>query len=392
MQDLFVHSPTLLILLAILLGIMFLAQLASWLLGRRVSAQLYWAGAYLAAFLTAVNFLTRDYQPELARIVGAQLSQYLTAYLMLMGARSHMGLRTWPLRYGILGAAALLVLVAFFTWTVPQPAWRIALSSLVTGSLFALCAMTVAVGEPRRFPARYIFALICGIHAAFVLLRIVLLLRNGTPPDDLVRGDTIPPALILEAIISLVMIAFASLMLVSENMTRELRGLAERDPLTGCFNRRAFLLLFDKALSAAGRSRLPLSVLLIDLDHFKKINDTYGHRAGDEALNRFVSVAQACLRNEDVLGRIGGEEFAAFLPGAALADACSIAERLRCSVAEHASDGLAFTVSIGIAQCAPGEAVEGALHRADEAMYRAKALGRNRIEVRGLVETPPLAL
>ena len=378
-----VHSPTLLILLAILLGIMALTQLASWYFGRRVSAQLFWAGAYLAAFLSAINFLLRSYQPEIAMILGAQVTQFFTAYLMLMGVRSYLGLKPWPFLYAVLAGTVMVVMATFFTLVEPNPALRIVISSLVTGILFGLSVMTITRGSIRQFPARYFFALPCSVHAIFVFARI----GNAYQAEggiNLVQGATIPPVFILEAIISLVMMAFATLMLVSESITSELRRLAEVDSLTNTFNRRSFLTLLEKAVSASSRQQTALSVLLIDLDHFKQINDTYGHGTGDDVLCHFVSVASSCLRTEDVLGRIGGEEFAAFLPNAGMTDAQLIAERLRSRVAEQSLAGvrgdIRLTISIGIAQCLPGEPAELALQRADEAMYRAKEHGRNRIE------------
>jgi diguanylate cyclase (GGDEF)-like protein len=363
---------------------MSLTQLASWYFGRRISAQLFWAGAYLAACLSAVNFLLRSYQPEIVMILGAQITQFFTAYLILMGVRSYLGLQVWPLLYGVLASVVMLIMATFFTLVEPNPALRIVLSSLVTGILFGLSTITMARGGIRRFPARYLFALPCCVHTIFVFARI----GNAYQAEgviNLVQGATIPPFFILEAIISLVMMAFATLMLVSESITSELRRLAEVDSLTNTFNRRSFLTLLDKAVSAANRQQSALSVLLIDLDHFKQINDTYGHGTGDDVLCHFVGIASSCLRAEDVMGRIGGEEFAAFLPNAGMVDAQLIAERLRSRVAEQSLAGawgdIRLTISIGIAQCLPGEPAELALHRADEAMYRAKEHGRNRVEL-----------
>jgi len=379
-----VHSPTLLILLAILLGIMALTQVASWYLSRRVPAQVFWAGAYGCAFLSAINMLVREYQPDLVLILSVQISQFLTAYLMLMGARSYMGLSTWPLRYGVAAIFGIVAFSLFFTLIEPYPALRVIMSSLVVGSLFALCAITIAQGDIRRYPARYLFALPCGIHAVFVLLRLAHIYQTEGFAGDLVRGSTIPPLLLLEAVIALVMMAFATLMLVSETITSDLRKLAETDHLTNTFNRRSFLKLFEGAVSAANRRQSPLSVLLIDLDHFKRINDTYGHGVGDNVLRHFVAIAASCLRAEDILGRIGGEEFSALLPDVGPDDAQLIAERLRIRIAELAFNGpqgpIHLTVSIGIAQCLPSEPPEKALHRADAAMYRAKESGRNRVE------------
>ncbi|RIX47632.1 MAG: GGDEF domain-containing protein [Rhodocyclales bacterium GT-UBC] len=380
------HSPTLLVVLAILLGVMALIQFAAWYFGRRFPAQLFWTGSYLAAFLSAINLLTRSYQPELSVVVGAQLTLFLTAYLMLMGLRSYMGLKAWPISRALGIIAALAINAAYFTSISPNPAWRAALSTLVTSILFCLCFLTITKGSVHQYPARYIFAIPCLAHTIFVFLRFIHFVRQSDPGMTLTQGTDLPPFLILEPIICLVVMAFATLMLISESITSELRTLAEIDPLTNAFNRRSFLTLFDKAISSTTRRETPLAVMLIDLDHFKQTNDSFGHRAGDEVLCHFVKIATACLRNEDVLGRIGGEEFAAFLPDTDIADAYNIAERLRSRIAAQpcaSSLGpIPITISIGITQCQPGEALENTLHRADAAMYRAKEMGRNRIEAK----------
>lgn len=141
---------------------------------------------------------------------------------------------------------------------------------------------------------------------------------------------------------------------------------------------------FNKEISTSDRVHSPLSVILIDLDYFKKINDTWGHRVGDEVLCKFADIARACLRDEDILGRIGGEEFAAVLPEATLDDAKQIAERLRLEVSEKmsktAENPVGLTVSIGVARLIHGESSEMLMHRADQAMYLAKSTGRNRVE------------
>ena len=133
------------------------------------------------------------------------------------------------------------------------------------------------------------------------------------------------------------------------------------------------------------RMRQGLPALALDLDHFKKINDTWGHGGGDDVLRQFVALAQQCLRKEDVMGRLGGEEFAIFLLNADGPGAEAVAERLRALVesqplrADH--HAIPVTVSIGVALCTRGDSAETVLKRADAAMYLAKQNGRNRVEV-----------
>lgn len=166
----------------------------------------------------------------------------------------------------------------------------------------------------------------------------------------------------------------------------ELLRLAATDPLTGAFNRREFSALADREALRAGRYHHPLSILMLDLDHFKRLNDTYGHAAGDKALQRFTTLCCNALRNVDIFGRWGGEEFVALLPETDAEGAAIIAERLRKIVADTVlvfnDHKIRFTVSIGVAQYRDTDvSVDGPLGRADHAVYDAKKSGRDRIAV-----------
>jgi len=175
---------------------------------------------------------------------------------------------------------------------------------------------------------------------------------------------------------------------ISENKRteEELLRLAATDPLTGAFNRREFTALADRESLRAQRYHHALSIMMLDLDHFKKLNDTYGHAAGDKALQRFTTLCCNALRNVDIFGRWGGEEFVALLPETPADGAATIAERLRKMVADTVVNfnghKITFTVSIGIAQYRDGEtSIDAPLSRADAAVYDAKKAGRNRISV-----------
>jgi len=166
----------------------------------------------------------------------------------------------------------------------------------------------------------------------------------------------------------------------------ELLRLASTDPLTGAFNRREFTAIAEREALRANRYHHPLSVLMLDLDHFKRLNDTYGHSAGDKALQRFTMICTNVLRNVDVFGRWGGEEFVALLPETDIQGATVIAERLRKLTADNLltynDHKISFTASIGIAEFKDGEtSIDGVLSRADNAVYDAKKAGRDRISV-----------
>ncbi len=164
----------------------------------------------------------------------------------------------------------------------------------------------------------------------------------------------------------------------------QLEQLASRDPLTGAMNARAYSAACDRFILTSARSGSPFSVLFVDLDHFKAINDTYGHEAGDEVLRCVARVLEANVRASDLVGRIGGEEFSVFLPDTPLAGALEVAEVLRASIeGAHPRAGevvLRVTASIGVAASSiEVPAMKLLQKRADEAMYAAKKAGRNRV-------------
>lgn len=169
-------------------------------------------------------------------------------------------------------------------------------------------------------------------------------------------------------------------------LEEELRRLATVDQLTAVFTRRHFFELARREIDRRARSGQPIGVLVVDIDHFKAINDGRGHAGGDAALAHFGALLRDSVRQVDIVGRIGGEEFAVILPGAGPERAAAIAERLR-QVVETTPvplDGepLRLTVSIGVTSFADGDdVIEKALARADEALYRAKREGRNRVVV-----------
>lgn len=159
---------------------------------------------------------------------------------------------------------------------------------------------------------------------------------------------------------------------------------AATDALTGCANRREFESQATAAVARVKRSAAPLSFVMIDLDHFKSINDRYGHLAGDETLKAFAALMKKALRPSDLLGRLGGEEFALMLPDITLAGAATMAERIR-QLAENevimvAGSEVRVTASLGVAQCGPdADTYESVLAAADARLYRAKREGRNRV-------------
>ncbi|GAB4090530.1 MAG TPA: GGDEF domain-containing protein [Burkholderiaceae bacterium] len=220
--------------------------------------------------------------------------------------------------------------------------------------------------------------------AASVVLAFVGHFLAGEPPERLwlteAFGVTIP-LLIGPPLLWLI----THLLFDAERARRMAEQLAITDPLTRAYNRRYFFHACEVALKSLTSQGQPLSVLVMDIDHFKRINDKFGHSQGDVALRQ---VAQACLRSlrqDEIFARFGGEEFAVLLPNASNAAALVVAERVRAAVAElrlqaQGGEWIEPTVSVGVATLDPtGDDADTLVTRADLAMYQAKLAGRNRV-------------
>jgi diguanylate cyclase (GGDEF)-like protein len=231
-----------------------------------------------------------------------------------------------------------------------------------------------------------------GKHAGFVLIAWVPLVSVSTA-RALQLGAGRPLASWLEYGLPL-MQAFAAVVLVL-GLAHRMRVFqrerdaakddAEHDPLTRVFNRAGMMRRLDRAIGGSRERRLPLSVLFLDLDHFKRINDTHGHAIGDACLIAVTEVIRSEMQLQQSLGRIGGEEFLLLLPGDSRRHARDLADRIREQVAlrcvEVQGAPVWLTLSIGVVECQPEDDTASLLQRADEAMYQAKHEGRNRVVV-----------
>lgn len=271
---------------------------------------------------------------------------------------------------------------------------QVALVAAIVLQVFA--AAQAARALPHSGPYRFLWI---GLTAALVLMvtrRIAALFAVEPAP----LGEALL-ALTISTLLAFSMSGLTRMLMASRTTQRELTRLATTDALTGVSSRRHLLAELDKALQRAARNRQPVSVLMLDIDHFKAINDRHGHAIGDQVL---VTIAARCrerLRVVDVFGRVGGEEFVAVLPETDAAGALITAERLLSDIGDSAvptqGGAIAVTVSIGAAthdprtplpDAPPGIGIaEALLQRADAALYRAKAAGRNNVQ--GEVTLPP---
>jgi diguanylate cyclase (GGDEF)-like protein len=240
-------------------------------------------------------------------------------------------------------------------------------------------------GGPRRSSrARVALLAMCSLSALLLLWRNGQLWFDLKPPADIIQPDTVNYLYVLLSGMQPLFLSIGFLLLYSETLQRELHLLARVDSLTGVKNRLALTETVAQLLSQASRAGRPLGVLMIDADHFKSVNDRFGHGGGDKVLLALVGSIRATLRASNVIGRIGGEEFVVLAPDTGLEQALVLAERIRETVETTPLlvDGhlLQLTVSIGAVAAVPGEHdVNGLLQRADAALYAAKRAGRNRV-------------
>jgi diguanylate cyclase (GGDEF)-like protein len=168
--------------------------------------------------------------------------------------------------------------------------------------------------------------------------------------------------------------------LVEKNHQLELLSIT--DKLTGLFNRRKLDAVLEEEFALSRRYAMRFAVIMVDIDHFKRVNDSHGHGAGDLVLAGVADILRACTRESDALGRLGGEEFVVLCRQSTRDGGIAAAENLRGAIAAHAFDGVdPITASFGVAACRDGDSVASLLERADAALYRAKHNGRNRVEV-----------
>jgi diguanylate cyclase (GGDEF)-like protein len=165
-------------------------------------------------------------------------------------------------------------------------------------------------------------------------------------------------------------------------MLHKLEKLALMDKLTATFNRMKFDTIIQKEMERAARYIKPLSLIMFDIDHFKKINDKYGHLAGDDILKSIANIAKKHIRKADYLFRWGGEEFMILAPETGSIQAASSAERIRISLEQYTfREAGKATASFGIAQFTNGDKIDDLVKKVDSALYKAKSSGRNRIEI-----------
>ncbi len=373
---------TVTILVMALLGLLLILV---WLQNRGMRALAWWGAAYLVGGMSVWLLGSHGSLSDLLSIDLANALLFVACGLTWSGARLFDGR----------GIKPVAMLIGTFMWVgaCQIPSFmasldaRVILSSVIISGYTMVIAFEFWRGRAEPLGSRWPAIVVLGAHSMLFLLRVPFALASS------LDGSTAPlwnsgwfAIIALESLLYAIAFAVIVVAIAKERMELKHKKSALSDPLTGIANRRAF---FDEAvarLDPARKDPRPLAVLLFDLDRFKRINDRFGHAIGDKVLRLFTEKAQANLRPADLVGRLGGEEFAAIMSGVELSTAFMLAEQVRIAFAAAARvvDGhrVSATVSAGIALLAASEAdIDSLLARADQALYVAKARGRDRVEI-----------
>ncbi|WP_409297837.1 diguanylate cyclase [Pseudomonas sp. KCJK8993] len=376
------HLPTLLVVSVFIFFLMGLLTLHAWLRESRERPLAYLGSMMLLASVGVVLVSWRHHGAHWVPVVLGNV------VLLFSAALNWTAMRVFAAREphvpGMLAGAGLwlaLCLVPAFHASMPV---RVTVYSLLAGGYGALTALEFWRSR-RSLEVAYLPALgLTLLHTCFYAVRSVIDQGVGLAQALDGQGEGVPffSFMLFESMVYVIGIAYMTLAMVKERAERRFKAAAFCDALTGIGNRRAFMANGERLLAGCQRHGAPVSLLLCDLDHFKRLNDTFGHQTGDQALIAFSQVLVHTLRANDAFGRIGGEEFACLLAAVDEQEAVRVAERIRETFAGLTllEPGL-LSVSIGVVTSQGRDYdLSRLLSQADEALYDAKGKGRNRVQ------------
>ncbi|MCX7297920.1 MAG: GGDEF domain-containing protein [Hyphomicrobiales bacterium] len=369
-------------------AILGLLLLFAWAQNMAIRAVAWWGFAHLIRASSVVLFGMYGSAPELITIDLANALLFTAFAISWTGARVFDGRPVEPV-YLVTGAV-LWLLVCRLPVLADAIEMRAMIASGIVTAYTWLTAYEFWRGRGEALVSRWPAIFMLFAHGALFLLRTPLVsVLPWSPTNNNIFGSVWLTVLSFEALLFTISIAFILLAMAKERTELRHRTAAMVDPLTGIANRRAFLHEAGGIAKRHAGNPRPTAVLLVDLDHFKSINDRFGHALGDRVLEIFAATTLESLRATDLVGRIGGEEFAAVIYDTNSEKALAVAERIRDSFAKAAQevDGrpVCATVSIGVVYCdGPVLDIAELLAQADQALYFAKENGRNRVEVASL--------
>lgn len=346
---------------------------------RSIAGLAEWAAAPLLWCCAIALFLARGALPEALTIVAANGLLFAGALLFYLGSRRQFGfpaLAPWSIWAALM--LALMGTLSWFTEVEPSFAARVGTMTLAMCAVI-LAHMLLLLRQPRRSFAVWLILLVLGLQALLWLFRFAGVLQ-GFAGDSLFQPSPLQLLFLGAASVTVPLMTIACVLVASDTLHIELEQMSSHDTLTRALTRRAVMRASEEEIERSHRHGRPLSLLMLDLDNFKAVNDRYGHQHGDAILADFAARTSAQLRPSDRLGRYGGEEFLLLLPDTDLAAAQRVARRIHAAGAGE--DNLSWSVSIGLTGLqGETDTLPAMLARADAALYRAKSGGRNRTQV-----------
>ncbi|MHB1216432.1 MAG: GGDEF domain-containing protein [Thiobacillus sp.] len=340
-----------------------------------------WSVSALVLALGFPLFMARDIIPDVFSIVLANLMILIGFMVMNLGTRKFSGILSKTSRTGVfLFVATYVLLFMWFTYIQPSIGMRVATLSLFTLVVVFDQLITVVKALPKT-TGRSLLVFLLSILIGVRVIRLVGLMLGYDQPMGGFDGSISQLALIAIPSITIPLGAISFIMLASERLRQDLEFISRHDDLTQCLNKKSAIDELQREIAHAKRYGNKFSIMLIDLDNFKSINDNYGHLEGDKVLVDFSRKAKDSLRETDQLTRFGGDEFMVILPDTDLERAILVANRFH--DAGKDSQPIAWSVSIGISEWGGKEdALADLLTRADLALYQSKASGRSQTRAR----------
>ena len=375
---------TVTIYVEVILGLLLLFV---WVQNTAIQGVAWWGFAHLIRATSVMLFGMYGSAPDLVAIDLANALLFTSFAVTWTGARVFDGRPVEPV-YLVTGAV-LWLLICRLPVLADAMDVRVLISTGIIATYSWLTAYEFWRGRSELLLSRWAAILMLFAQGSLLLLSTPLIARLSPSISSHVYGSVWLTAHSFESLLFTIAIAFLLLAMAKERNELRHRIAATLDPLTGIANRRSFMrntAQLAKRLRAGPR---PTAVLMIDLDHFKSINDRFGHAFGDRVIELFADAARQSMRSTDLLGRLGGDEFAVVLADACRDRAMAVADRIRTRFAQAAFEvdkrPIEATVSIGLALCQDTAFdVHELLAQADRALYRAKENGRNRIEIASL--------
>lgn len=354
-----------------------------------VNGVLSFAWAYGFFTLFALLLLLRGQIPAFFSVVIADTSLSLA---LLMIADGVCRLKNQPIYRGYYRWYILACLLAFFWFALVQPSFQarvvvtiiciVVIFSWVLWMLYRESLVSWRLGEWM-----VVLALVASIVAALLRAVMAYVDTPSLAASSILNFQGVQAHFLTVNLVATVFMAFGLIVISQDSLRRDLEKLASYDALTGVLTRRVILNLLDKSIASVLRNGRPLAVMMIDLDHFKRINDSFGHRVGDQVLSAVTKAIEGALRKESYIGRYGGEEFLVVMPDTSADELLEVSERVRQvaakTVIRHQQQPIQCTISIGalIIDSHNADSLDDPVTLADKALYQAKTQGRNQVVI-----------